>query len=54
MREYINKGVVSGFVTVLGGVASILLALGKTPPDLLISIVTLLAGVVTTQDSVRK
>ena len=47
-----NKGTLSGIATILSGVLAIFTSFGTTPPDFIISVVALLAGIVTTKDSI--
>lgn len=47
-----NKGTLSGIATILSGVLAIFSSFGTTPPDLIISALSLLAGIVTTKDSI--
>lgn len=51
-HKWLNKGVIAGVATVLAGVLSIFTATGHTPPEILVSVLAVLGGVVTTKDSV--
>lgn len=50
-KAVVNKGVISGIVAILGGAVAIAEALGRTTPSVVGSIISILAGLITTKDS---
>lgn len=50
-KNWLNKGTLSGIVTVLSGIAAVWASVHGTPPDLLVSAIAILGGIVTTKDS---
>jgi hypothetical protein len=50
--KFLNKGTLSGLATILSGILAIFSSYGATPPDLIVSAIALLAGIVTTKDSI--
>jgi hypothetical protein len=51
MSKWLNKGTLSGVVTVLSGVAAVWASVEGQAPDLLLSIIAIVGGLVTTGDS---
>lgn len=50
--RFLNKGVLSGIATILGGIAGVITSIGGSVPEVIFFAITTLAGLVTTKDSV--